>query len=99
MRTLLLPLAALAAFVSPLTASAQETGAAPEIRSGQLVVSSDGKRIGRIDRIVKDKAGAPVAATVIYASRLVRLPYSTLSVDAEQRTVTTLSRAEVSKLR
>lgn len=93
MRTALLALAAAASLTSAV-AMADATPPKP----GAMIVSSDGKRIGRIDRILTDKAGAQTAS-VIYDSRFIYVPVSTLTVGADGRATTTLSRKEVSALR
>ncbi len=65
--------------------------AAPNIHSGILVWSSDGRRIGRVDRV----RGESVA--VIYGMRIVYIPISSLS-EGERGLVSTLSRKEIDHL-
>jgi len=82
-------------------AAAQEPApaAAPtEVKRNALIFSSDAKRIGRIDYIGKSKDGTPSYAAVIYDSRIVHIPLSTLS-PKDKGYATTLSLADVSKLR
>jgi hypothetical protein len=95
-----------AALVSTLTLSAtamaQEAApavaAAPAVKVGALLKSSDGKRIGRIERVVTSKAGTAVSASLIVDSRFVYVPVSTISA-SDSGLVTSLSRADVRKLK
>jgi hypothetical protein len=82
------------------TAAPAEAAAAPsvELKSGLTIRTADGRRIGRAERVVKDADGAPTSVAVIYDSRFVYLPVATLSSD-DKGIVTSLSRAEVAKLR
>jgi hypothetical protein len=94
MRNILLALAAAVVFSG---SAAMAEVAVP--KAGALVRSSDGKRIGRVDRIVTGQDGQPVSASVIYDSRFVYIPVSTLTVAEDGRMTTSLSRKEVSALR
>ena len=91
-----------AAVISALTftaaASAQTAPAAASVTAGGLLKSSDGKRIGRIERVVLNSAGTPVSASLIVDSRFVYVPVSTIS-STDGGFVTTLTRAEVRKLK
>lgn len=71
---------------------------APELKAGALLLSSDGKRIGRIERVVKGSDGAAVSAAVIVDSRFVYVPASTIS-SVERGFSTSLTRVEVRKLK
>ncbi|SFR91276.1 hypothetical protein [Sphingomonas jatrophae] len=93
MRSFMLTLAAIAA----ISGSAAIAQTAP--KAGNVIVSSDGKRIGRIDRIVNDAAGQPSTASVIFDSHFVYVPVSTLTVAENGRATTSLSRKEVAALR
>jgi|KBSSwiStaDraftv2_1062776.scaffolds.fasta_scaffold3681103_1 hypothetical protein len=93
MRAVLIALAALGSLGS--TAALAQGAAA--VKPGVMIVSSDGKRIGRIDRIIT--SGQEQSASVIYDSRFVYVPVSTLTVGEDGRATTTLSRKEVSALR
>jgi hypothetical protein len=93
-------IAMLSALTLSTAVTAQETPAAvaaPAVKAGAPLKSSDGKRVGRIERIVTAKNGAPVSASIIVDSRFVYVPYSTISASADGL-VTSLSRAEVRKL-
>jgi hypothetical protein len=68
-------------------------------KAGTLLVTADGKRVGRIDRIVVDRAGQPVSAAVIVDTRFVYVPVTTLNAGEEGRAVTSLTRKQVSALR
>jgi hypothetical protein len=94
-----------AALISTLSvstiAAAQDPAPAAsssEIKRNAWIFSSDSKRIGRIDYIGKGKDGTPSYAAVIYDSRIVHIPLSTLSPKDKGYT-TTLSVADVSKLK
>lgn len=81
-------------------AAAPAAAAAPvtTVKPGAAVVFADGRRVGAVSRVIKNKAGDPVAVAVIYDSRFVNVPVSTLSVSGS-RYVTSLSRAELRKLK
>lgn len=74
--------------------SATSTGA---VKAGTSLATSDGKRLGRIKRVQTGVDGRPASVTVIYDDRFVNIPASTLSA-ADKGLVTSLSRAEVSRL-
>lgn len=93
MRTIMLALAALATF-GGTAALAQD--AAP--KSGTLLVTSDGKRVGRIDRVITGANGEPKSVSVIYDSRFVYVPVSSLTM-GDGRVTTSLTRKEVAALR
>ncbi|MDO7836488.1 hypothetical protein Q4610_15680 [Sphingobium sp. HBC34] len=67
------------------------------VKPRALVKTSDGRRVGHVERIVKDSAGAASAVQIIYRERFVLIPVSTLSA-AGKGLVTSLSTAEVNKL-
>lgn len=71
---------------------------APVLKSGALLLSSDGKRIGRIERVVKGADGTPVSVSLIADQRFVYVPASTI-VASEKGLSTSLTRAEVRKLK
>ena len=80
-------------------AMAEEVVSTPAaVKAGVFLKSSDGKRVGRIERIVTAKDGTPLSAGVIFDSRFVYVPLSTIS-SSDAGVVTSLSRAEVSKLK
>lgn len=68
------------------------------VKRGAKIISADSKTIGRVDAVSKAKDGSPIAAAVIYDSRYVRIPVSTLT-PADGGFKTSLTRAEVSALR
>jgi|KBSSwiStaDraftv2_1062776.scaffolds.fasta_scaffold289686_1 hypothetical protein len=91
------------ALVLATTANAQEAApapaaAAPAIAAGAMLKSSDGKRIGRIDRIVRSRDGTPVSASIIYDSRFIYVPVSTISASPDGL-VTSLTRSDALKLK
>ena len=71
--------------------------AAPALKVGQMLSSADGKRVGRIDRLVV-RDGTPVAASVIVDSRFVMIPVASIS-SADDKLATSLTRAEIRKLK
>lgn len=79
------------------TVAAPAATAAVMIKEGQMVRSSDGKRIGSIENLTKDSSGAPVAANVIFDERFVAIPASTLTESGNALT-TSLSYRDVVKL-
>ncbi len=87
---------------TPMLAAQAQTdapaAAATTLKVGTALYSSDSKRIGRVERIVADRAGTPGWATVIFNSRFVSVPVSTLS-PSDKGFVSTLSKAEVSRLK
>ena len=96
----LLPLALFTVALGAVPAVAQTNApaAATSLRSGLLLVSADGRRVGRIERIVNDAAGAPVSAAVIVDSRFVYVPVGTISAAEGARVTTSLSRADIRHL-
>ena len=68
------------------------------MKAGSVVTTADGKRIGRVDRVITDSTGNPTSISLIYSDHFVRIPASTVSTGADGLT-TTLTRADVSKLR
>ena len=72
--------------------------AAPALEAGARLSTSDGKRLGRIERIVTDKSGAPIAASVIVDSRFAYVPAATIT-SSSTGFVTSLSRADIRKLK
>ena len=99
MRTLSCCVALVVALSVPAVAFAQEAAPAAAVtaKSGTILKTSDGKRVGRIERVVS-KDGAPVSVAIIYDSRFVYVPYSTLSA-SDSGLVTSLSRADLRKLK
>lgn len=85
--------AAAAAQNAPRAASSAITAAQASEHNGHVLMTAQGRRIGRIVRI-NDDGGA----IVIYNSRTVTIPANTLSV-ADGQLVTSLTRAQVNDLR
>jgi len=77
---------------------AQEAAPAPaaavDLRPGMVIVSSDGRRIGRIERVLGE-SGAPTGVTVIKDSKFVTVPAGTLSSGEHGRVVTSLAYRDV----
>lgn len=67
----------LCAFV-PLLAQAAEA-----IERGAVLLSQEGERIARIERVVRREDGSVLLVSVIYKGRLVRIPGDTLSATDE----------------
>jgi hypothetical protein len=90
--------AALLAAPVAVAQPAAETAAVGPLKAGALLLSSDGKRIGRIERVVKSADGTPVSVSLIADSRFIYVPASTIS-PSEKGFSTSLTRAEVRKLK
>jgi len=90
--------AALLAAPVAIAQTAAESAPAPALKAGALLLSADGKRIGRIERVVKGADGAPVSVSLIADSRFIYVPASTIS-PSEKGFSTSLTRAEVRKLK
>lgn len=95
--TLALALAVAAATTMPLAAQTTAASAAPDLREGVAIVTSEGARVGRIMRVITDSAGQPVAVSVIYRGQIIRIPVSTLTADG-RRATTSLTPAELRAL-
>jgi hypothetical protein len=99
---------ALSMFVTSTAALAQESAApaadapavaaALDVKLGKFVTTADGLRVGRIDRIQADKDGKPASVAIIYQSRFVFVPVSTLSAQ-ERGYVTSLTRKDVATMK
>lgn len=88
----------LSAAILALSPSVVTAQAAVAPSAGKLLVTSDGKRVGPIDRIVRDAGGAPRSVAVIYDSHFVYVPYETLTVGEKGRVTTSLSQKDVRAL-
>ena len=77
--------------------AASEAAAVPELKNRSLVKTADGKRVGTIDRIIKNADGAPHAVQIIYKGRFIAVPVSTLSTGGNGL-VTSLTGKDLSKL-
>ena len=99
--TLSVMLASTAAFAQESAAPATSVSvaaAAPELKLGKFVTTADGLRVGRIDRIQSGKDGKPDSVAVIYQSRFVYIPVSTLSAQ-DRGFATSLTRKEVATMK
>ena len=68
------------------------------IKAGAVVTTSDGRRLGRIERVENSTDGQPASVRLIYDSRFVNIPASTISAGGKGL-VTSLTKAEVRKLK
>jgi len=76
-------------------AAPEAATASVELRSGLLLFSAEGRRVGRIDSLVGDR-NAPTAVRVIAGSKLVTVPADTISAgDKPTRVNTSLSFKEI----
>jgi len=98
MRLAIYGIALISALTLSGTVNAQGAAPAAVIKSGYLLKTADGRRVGYIDRVIAAKDGTPVSASVILDSRFVYVPYSTISAN-DSVAVTSLSYAEVRKLK
>ncbi len=86
--------AAMAQAASPV---ADATSAGPAIKGNEVLRSSDGRRIGTVDRVVLGQDRSPVAVSLVVGSRFVKVPVSTITA-ANGGLVTSLSYDEIKKL-
>lgn len=70
---------------------------APLIKERSLVKTADGRKVGYVDRVLKNTAGEPTGVQIIYSGRFVVIPATTLT-SAEKGLVTSLNSKDVSKL-
>lgn len=89
--TLALALAVAATTATPLFAQTSAAVAAPMLREGMAIVTSDGARVGRVMRVLPDGAGQPAAVSVIYRGQIIRIPVSTLTTDGRRATTSLTS--------
>jgi hypothetical protein len=85
----------LAAPVLAQPAPAAEAAPA-QVKAGARIYSSDGKLVGRVNRINQAKDGAPTTAAIIYGSKFVFVQVSTLT-PYEKGFAAPLTRAEIIK--
>ena len=88
---------AFAAALSLSLSAAAIAADAPAIKANALVKTVDGRKVGYIDRILKNTAGETTAVQIIYSGRFVVIPVTTLST-AEKGLVTSLTAKEVNRL-
>jgi hypothetical protein len=69
-----------------------------EVKSGEMVYSSDGAAIGRVEYVQKTKDGALQDVAVIHDMRMVHIPGDSLSTGAKGH-VTSLTRTDIEKLK
>jgi hypothetical protein len=71
------------------------TTAAPlKLTEGALIVSADGRRVGRVETITGAPA-SPVSVTVIKDDQFATIPASTLSAGDHGRVMTTLKYSDI----
>lgn len=86
------------AFAAALSLSTAAIAAdTPVIKTNALVKTVDGRKVGFIDRVLKNSAGEPTGVQIIYSGRFVVIPVTTLS-EAEKGLVTSLTAKEVNRL-
>ncbi len=83
-------LASLILMASPVLA--QEAAAPAAVKSGDVIFSADGWRLGRVDSLDTAKDGTPVAALIIFQGRMIRIPLTTVSTGAKGLTSTLKAR-------
>ena len=78
----ILAAAAILATGAPAVADEATTAAATQslesLRVGRLIVSAEGRRLGRVESLIGDRA-APTAVRLILNSKFVTIPVDTLS--------------------
>jgi hypothetical protein len=88
--------AAASAQMAPAAAPVAAVAALVIPKIGAIVKSSDGRVLGRVDRVaVKD--GVPVSVNLIINGRMAHIPIATISV-AQDELVTSLTKAEAGKI-
>jgi hypothetical protein len=100
MRFLTMPAVLIAALSVSTAAMAEPApGGTPPVKvsSGQMIYSSDGAALGRVDYVHKTKDGALQDVAVIHDMRMVHIPGDSLS-SGPKGTLTSLTRADVDKL-
>ncbi|WP_454882504.1 hypothetical protein [Sphingomonas oryzagri] len=85
-------LAAPAAAIAQTSAAAP---AAPVVKAGRMLSSSDGHRLGRIDQLDKGPDGTPVTAELFSDQGVLYVPVSTLSSTNGTSFVTSMTYAQV----
>lgn len=90
MRLFVTSVSALLALAMPAVASAQAD--ASRVKNGVTMYSADGKRLGKINRV------ADGVATIIFDSRFVRVPVTSLT-ESDGKLVTSMDYAAVRKLK
>ncbi len=88
-------LATAAPAVADEAAPAAATQSLENLRIGQPIVSAEGRRLGRVDALIGDRA-APTAVRLILRGKFVTIPVDTLSADGNSDAFkTTLTYAEL----
>ena len=87
----------LAAAVSLAVSTAAFAGDTAAVRERALVKTADGRKVGFVDRVLRNASGEATGVQIIYNGRFVQIPAATLS-PAEKGFVTSLSTKEVNKL-
>jgi len=80
-----------------LSSVALAQAAAPVIKNGMTVTTSDGKRIGRVYDVDKARDGS-LSVAIIRDAKIIRIAVSTLTA-ADKGLVTSLTSEQLSKLR
>ncbi len=105
---LVLALTAAASLAIPAAAFADETvgvsnsvaaaaNSPVSIRERALVKTTDGRKVGFVDRVFRNTAGEPTGVQIIYNGHFVQIPAASLA-PAEKGFVTSLTAKEVNKL-
>lgn len=76
-----------------------QTGAAPvTLKPRVMIKTADGHRVGYIEAIDTDHQGAQTAAQVIYDSRVIHIPASTISAADKDHYTTSLTTKDLGQL-
>jgi sporulation protein YlmC with PRC-barrel domain len=84
----------------PVIASSADVASAPDaqapvqLKMGEIIRTSDGRQIGRVDHVVFDRAGKAMSAKLIYDGRFLTVPVASL-VRADKGVTTTLTLAAI----
>jgi len=88
---------ALAAAVSLSLSTTAIAADAPVIKDRALVKTVDGRKVGFVDRVVRNAAGEPIGVQIIYSGHFVMIPAETLTA-AEKGLTTSLTTKDINKL-
>ena len=83
--------------VSNGVAAAAAASSPVSIRERALVKTTDGRKVGFVDRVFRNTAGEPTGVQIIYNGHFVQIPAASLA-PAEKGFVTSLTAKEVNKL-
>ncbi len=81
-----------------IATTAAGTVATFPLKSGVMLKSADGRRLGFVDTVDTGKDGAPLSAQVIIGQRVIHVPASTITAIDKSHFTTSLSYKDVEHL-